>query len=184
MNGTQELFDLANTELEYHNRAKTFAEYLKDSQSFEENHSGQDIIQTIARFKAYIDAGITPDDLRQIGDRMAEARGSAFDFEKEIRSAPTAALILQSHVVAVQQLKSFFQNIPTLGEVVAGSPLSAKKINAAVSGLDVYLRRNALDKELVARRAQKQQGSVAAEKLRNIDISTWRMPEAHDEDAS
>ncbi len=61
------------------------------------------------RFKSYLEAGIAPNDLIEIADRMAEVRGELFDFQKAIRSQSMPELDLVT--LNVLNVKGFLAHL-------------------------------------------------------------------------
>ena len=118
--------------------------------------------------------GITPEDLRTIGDRTAEVRGLTFDFEENIRSVPTARLLADYPLIKAVQLKHALPTPTNERELRAGMELTTKKHEANLNRLEAYLKRNAMEKELIARSFDREGKKENAEIIRQTDVSEWK----------
>ena len=191
---------MANTEDEYQVEASTYQKYLDNPHEFDEELAlekrywdavtqegfcllpeGDPAIKfadrTIlrpSRLQAYVKEGITPEDLRTIGDRTAEVRGLTFDFEENIRSVPTARLLADYPLIKAVQLKHALPTPTNERELRAGMELTTKKHETNLNRLEAYLKRNAMEKELIARSFDSEGKKENAEIIRQTDVSEWK----------
>ena len=169
--------EMAKTEDFYHEQAGRFQEYLKDPKAFSKTLEWRpkvadiNVLYSAEYFKRLVQSGITPDDLRIIGDRVAEVRGSAVDYEETVREKSTVQLKIEAAVFTVLNFKHGMSGLAgAIKNPSISWAITELTINRDNQKLEVWLKKEVAERELIARDVEQAFGPEAAARVRIKDI--------------
>ncbi len=155
---------MAEKENSYQDIATKFDSYLSNPETVDEESS--------MRFGAYKRENITPDDLRIIGDRLAELKGAGYDYQQEALAASSVKLRLDAHVFGLVALKNGLQSGYVPSESGAVFPVTNEKHEAWLRGGEALIKKEIARRELEARYADKKFPNEGGRALRERDVPT------------
>jgi hypothetical protein len=130
----------------FESRASFLGEYQKDPTTFLANNPDM-APEELELFKQLSEADITAEDLREVGDRYAEARATAYDYAQELPDKSWSSLQIDDFVNSISLLKN---NIASGNNPI--DVMEPTRIRGSVSQRDAFVKQYAalMKVELIA----------------------------------